>query len=452
MKTRKVITSARLRTSESPALLNVDARNRAVIVGRRPHDDAIAVGLIGKVAEQGTASSVLDFGVWMDLSFPHVVGIFGTRGSGKSFDLGVIAECVAREPQVINGNPPTAAIILFDVQDQFWTLGRAPDANLSEDTNQRDQLGSWGLEGAEIADLVVWRPSGYQTPLANTVEFSLSPDQLGPDDWLALLELDRYSPMGQALLALLADFGSSVPGLLAQRCIPNQTLASFQQATIDGLRWRLAALEDAAVISQQGIQVSDLLRRGRTSIILLRQLSDSLRGLIVGVLARMCADRMGTYHQARRVARRTGTALPADQLPDRLWMIIDEAHVIAPAAAPSAATGPIVDYVKRGRDAGLSMIFATQQPSAVDTRLMSQVDLTLTHALGFESDLLAAIARMPTRSTLAYELGSWKLTSMNDILRSLDPGECVIADAANGRAFVARIRPRLTAHGGNTPV
>ena len=35
--------------------------------------------------------------------------------------------------------------------------------------------------------------------------------------------------------------------------------------------------------------------------------------------------------------------------------------------------------------------------------------------------------------------------------RSLEPGEAIIADGANGRVFIAKIRPRLSAHGGNTP-
>ena len=107
--------------------------------------------------------------------------------------------------------------------------------------------------------------------------------------------------------------------------------------------------------------------------------------------------------------------------------------------------------MKRGRDAGLSMILATQQPAAVDNRLMSQVDITLTHALGFESDLQAAIARMPTRTSASYESGGFQLPSLGDTIRSLDPGESIIADSANGRVFIARIRPRLSAHGGNTP-
>ncbi len=138
-------------------------------------------------------------------------------------------------------------------------------------------------------------------------------------------------------------------------------------------------------------------------------------------------------------------------LPDRLWLFLDEAHVVVPAGEETAATAPVIDYVKRGRDAGLSMVFATQQPSAVDPRLMSQVDTTFIHFLGFEMDLQAAVARMPTRASFTYDIGSSRGIDIPNVLRALDPGECLVADAASGRAFAAQIRPRVTAHGGNTP-
>jgi hypothetical protein len=107
--------------------------------------------------------------------------------------------------------------------------------------------------------------------------------------------------------------------------------------------------------------------------------------------------------------------------------------------------------VKRGRDAALSLIFATQQPSAVNSKLMSQVDLTITHTLGFESDISAAVARMPTRSTIEYEINNEKASSLADVIRSLSPGEAIVADGSSARVFIAKIRPRLSAHGGSTP-
>ena len=57
----------------------------------------------------------------------------------------------------------------------------------------------------------------------------------------------------------------------------------------------------------------------------------------------------------------------------------------------------LIDYVKRGRDAGLSLAMATQQPSAVDDRILSQVNLSFSHRLTFQADITASVHRIPTK-------------------------------------------------------
>jgi len=450
-RTKKVVTSAKFRTTDSPALLNTQDATRSVAVGCRLDESTQSMGLIGKVSEQSSGRNILDYGVWVDLSFPHVVGIFGTRGTGKSFDLGVFAESAGGLTGVVSGDSPSTSIVIFDVQDQFWTLQLPPNKNLPEDILHLKSLSDWGLSPTKLDNVKIWLPAGCKTSLLQTCDLRLSSSQLVESDWLALLELERYSPMGQALLTLLNDSGSKEPIDLANRAQVGQALANFQQGTIDALRWRLQALTHSQLVGEPCVDISQLLIPGQISVLLLRGLSESLRALTVGVIIRLFVSKMGTYHQARRFARRQGGEMPSGNLPERLWTIIDEAHVVAPREGKTAASESIVDYVKRGRDAGLSLVFATQQPSAVDNKLMSQVDITLTHALGFETDLQAAIARMPTRTSVVYERSGFKLPSFGDAIRSLDPGEAVIADSANGRVFIIRIRPRLSAHGGNTP-
>lgn len=450
-RTKKVITTARFRTNESSALLHADSRTRALAVGGRVEESRASSGLIGKVNEQCGGRSLLDYGVWLDLAFPHVIGVFGTRGTGKSFDLGVIAESVAGLDGVVSGRAPTTAAVIFDIQNQFWTLALQPDGDLPEDLQHLTALDAWGLDRSALSDVHLWLPAGLDSTLPETRIFHLSPDQLQTSDWLAVLELERYSAMGQALLTLLDFEGSRQPSALANRAIPSPPLNAFQQSTIDALRWRLLALADSALVQDPGVDVGELLVPGRVSVLLLRELEDGLRALIAGVLMRLFSARMGSYHLARRVRRRLGTESQGESLPERLWTFIDEAHVIAPKLGSTPASTSVVDYVKRGRDAGLSLVFATQQPSAVDDRLMSQVDVTLTHSLGFDSDLQAALGRMPTRTSITYERAGFPLPSLADTIRSLDPGEAVVADASNGRIFLSRIRPRLSAHGGNTP-
>jgi DNA helicase HerA-like ATPase len=144
-------------------------------------------------------------------------------------------------------------------------------------------------------------------------------------------------------------------------------------------------------------------------------------------------------------------ALPHEEhLPERAWCIIDEAHVICPAGYESSATRSVIEYVKRGRDAGLSLVLATQQPSAIDTRVLSQVDLTLVHRLTFDGDISAALARIPASLPDTFMFG----TSEKDprvLVRLLESGEAIIGDSQADRAFLGVVRPRVTAHGGAEP-
>ena len=446
----KVIQKTRFKSAEAAVDFDVVQSHRALVLGGSS-DSHSPKGLIGKVVESSSTRSMLDYSIWLDLGFPHVIGVFGTRGSGKSFDLGILAECaLVAGDSVSSGDDFDGGVIVFDIQDQFWTLGFEPDPDLEEDRQQLNDLKQWKISPASAPTVALWLPSGCTFPSSNTKDFTISPAQLQSEDWLALLELDRYSPQGQALLSLLEFFPNSTPSDLASKCQP-ALLSNFQTTTVEALRWRLEAIEGANIISTNGTNIEELIGGGSASVLLLRELSDELRALVVGVITRMVADKMGRMHKSKRIARRTGDAIKQTSLPNRVWLIVDEAHTVAPSEGTTAATQPIIDYVKRGRDAGLSLIFATQQPSAVDKRLMSQVDLTITHRLGFESDLSAALARMPTMSSGTYEIGGGRAVSNMDLIRSLKTGEAIAADSNSPRTLVIKLRPRVSAHGGNTP-
>ena len=446
-----MLTSAKLRTKATSSQLNADAETRSISIGRRPDSSTAAFGYVGKASEHSGGSSVLDHSVWLDLEYPHVIGVFGSRGSGKSFDLGVAAECLSGLQGVISGEPADSTVLILDVQNQFWTLGFKPDADLSEDSGHLTDLDHWGLSPTSAENVKVWSPAGSALTDIESSIFTLTPSQLSDEDWLTTLGLERFSPMGQALLELLDHSPRSLPEDLCDLATRGAVSRSFQDQTVEGLRWRLSALAKTGLIGKHGLSIDELCAKGTVSVLLLRELPDSMRQLVTGVVSRLISDRFGKFQQETRFARRSHRKPPPDNLPKRVWLIVDEAHVLVPAGARTAASEPIVDYVKRGRDAGLSLLFATQQPSAVNSRLMSQVDITFTHTLGFEIDISAAIQRMPTRTSISYQRAGFELPSLGDAIRTLEPGECIVADSASGRAFAMRVRPRVTAHGGNHP-
>ena len=160
---------------------------------------------------------------------------------------------------------------------------------------------------------------------------------------------------------------------------------------------------------------------------------------------------MGEFHSRKKLAKFRGEQLNGAQLPGRVWLLIDEAHVVAGKDTESPARNALVEFVKRGRDAGLSLVLATQQPSAVDDRILSQINLSINHRLTFQSDVNAAISRIPTKIVSSMRTGGATITDFGDMLRYLDSGDCFIGDQCTSRTILIKIRPRVTAHGGYSP-
>ena len=256
MKYKRVFSAARY-SARSQSNFRTESKAKRLLLG--PPSDAGRTAFLGKVIEHGRTSSLLDYGVFCDISFPHVIGVFGSRGSGKSFDLGVLLEEIfVREVDRVSD-----AAVVFDVQDQFWTLAHRPHPGLEEDGAQIGALSAWGLESAAAENLNVWVPAASDTEVPGAQTFAISPDQLTFADWLQLLELERYSAMGHALLTILADHAPATPEVLVRACDERQYQERFHQATLDGVRWRLGSVGASQVVASSGLNVDALLRPGK---------------------------------------------------------------------------------------------------------------------------------------------------------------------------------------------
>ena len=442
----RVLSKPRFSTAMTATNINYDSEGRVVRVGR---EGARGGGYVGRVAEICKGKNLSDLPVLINTGFPSVIGIFGMRGTGKSFNLGVFAECLADMSQVSTGDAHPPAVVIFDIQNQFWTLSLKPSEK--NDGKQLQMLADWKLRPEGVSDIQCWTPKGGGSLVPSASEYQIAPEQLVDSDWLALLEQERYSPGGQALLALLRNCQNRTPESLVANARGGGMLSNFQSSTIDALHWRLSSVAETGIIGSSGISVESFLAPGKLSVVLLRELPESMRALTAAILTRLLGARMSKFHQQEKMAKRGIAEKTGENLPQRLWIMMDEAHVIVPRDGRTPANDPIVDYVKRGRDSGLSLIFATQQPSAVDDKLMSQVDITFTHALGTEADVQAAVARMPTSKPDSYKCAGESLKTPSDLIRSLKPGEAILADSATRRPFVVHMRPRLSVHGGDTP-
>jgi DNA helicase HerA-like ATPase len=99
----------------------------------------------------------------------------------------------------------------------------------------------------------------------------------------------------------------------------------------------------------------------------------------------------------------------------------------------------LIRWVKEGRQPGLGLIVATQQPAAMDSELLSQCDVILSHKITAWEDINAL-----NRLSATYIEGDLKSQ-----IRSLSRrGEALLVDDEAESAQYVKIRPRLSAHGG----
>ncbi len=454
------------------------ARGRHLLMGqRRNRGDVDALLLLGKCIEQTRVSNKFDSNVWLDIHTPHVVFVCGRRGTGKSYDLGILAEGLSlnQQSKVTTKEPPITTVF-FDTQSQFWALLEKPDDRLEQDQEQLEQLGQWDIPPNGVPSAQLFSPFGDSTGHRKVIEFAIDPSELDLEDWCGLFDLDIYSPQGQLIRNLLtkvskdgysyAQGPSSGPHRKIQPqeeydlddlilCLQNdiEVNEKAQRQTRDAVLWKLEALRDSKIFKRGGIDIREVLIPGQLSIFLLRNLDDATKSLVVSVVSKKVFRIMGRYHTERKAAERSTGSMSSDLLglPPGVWMLIDEAHLICPSDSNTAAKSILIDYVKRGRDAGLSLVLATQQPSAVDSRVVSQVDLLIAHRLVVDADISAALARVPADFPKQVSFGGAKISDRLGLIRALDTGEAWIADAETSRAVLVAMRPRVSAHGGDEP-
>jgi hypothetical protein len=99
--------------------------------------------------------------------------------------------------------------------------------------------------------------------------------------------------------------------------------------------------------------------------------------------------------------------------------------------------------MREGRQPGICLILATQQPGKIHTDVMTQSDIVLSHRITakIDTDALGKLAQSYMREGID--------TSLNNLPRV--KGAAVMFDDSNERLYSMRVRPRLTWHGGSSP-
>ncbi len=386
--------------------------------------------LIGKVAEEGKYKGEK---VLLDSVFPHVVFVCGARGSGKSYTVGVILEELARKNKNVG-------VIVIDPVGVFWSMRKG-----NSQDKERSALTEWGLLAESLDNVRVLIPAGAGGKAPKETYdgiFSLKTSELTVDDWCLTFGLERFDPAALALERAISKAG--VPHTIAElvRILEgDEDLTSkvkgFSKVTRRGLISRLEAAKNWGVLSDKATPVEELSQSGKVVVVDVSFLEEDVASLVVGIIARKVLDIRKSGARGEALGQ-VNTPVPPT------WLVIDEAHTLIPNNRKTAASAAIVEYVKQGRRPGCSIVLATQQPSAIDSQVLSQLDILISHKLVFYDDIKSVFRRVPTTVDRKMEDVSF--------IRTLPLGEAIIADREEGssRAFVIRIRPRRTQHEGRS--
>jgi hypothetical protein len=138
----------------------------------------------------------------------------------------------------------------------------------------------------------------------------------------------------------------------------------------------------------------------------------------------------------------------------RSVLALDEAQELLGEGGGEAREA-LEDFCLLGRNYGLSLVLATQRPmaSAISSKVRSQVDLCLIHRLLTREDIDISAANLLAVYPREVMDGNRELEFV-ELVRSLERGQ-VIVSASHARAsevinriILARVRPRITVHGG----
>lgn len=255
-----------------------------------------------------------------------------------------------------------------------------------------------------------------ESPVPATIisDPAVAPTALDPSSWCALLGLSPESGAG-SLIWQAAQHESTLSRMLAHVESADAPATDNRSASN-----HLRLAEAWGVFDSDGLEAAALAGPEVTVL--------DVSGLESAPMNVVCRGVAEALYRAR-------VTETIDRLP---WVLLDEAHTFFDGVAEPA----LRRILTRGRAPGVSLVSATQRPSAIPAVGISQADILISHRLTAQTDLEALERAQPT-----YLNGS-----LSDADRLPEaPGAVVIIDDTTETIHSAQIRKRDTPHGGDSP-
>jgi uncharacterized protein len=427
---------------------------KEVIIGRKPFDvkrfGTKGTILLGKEYVEMENESVLGGDVYLDVSNPHVIFVCGKRGAGKSYTLGVLAEGFGLLEKEIRNN---LSIILLDTMGIYWTMSHA-------NKKEADLLKTYKLS-PKAFHVNIFTPLKYheiykKKGLPTDFPLMLNPAELNEDDWCLAFKQEKYSPEGILISEVISSLKSESESFSLEKIRDaikaNANIKKETKLAVDEM-FKLA--ERWGVFSEKSTPISDLAKPGEITILDLSCYVTmpggwDIKALVLGLVAKHLFNQrlevrreeefesinfLEKYFDAEEHEKKQRYPL--------VWLVIDEAHEFLPQDKITPATEPLITILREGRQPGISLVLASQQPGKIHTDVMTQSDTVISHRITakIDVDALGKLAQSYMQDGLSRGMESLPRVK----------GAALVFDDMNERLHQIRVRPRLTWHGGSGP-
>jgi len=386
--------------------------------------------------------------IWLDVARSHVVLVAGKRGSGKSYTLGAIAEELSDLKDEASKN---VASLIFDTMGIFWTM---------KFKNEKDKelLDQWELKSKSLP-VKVFIPFGkekeYREKLIPFDEtFALKTSELEAEDWITMFNLKMTSLEGVLLVRIISELQGKKDEFAImdiQDAIEKDVRSSENTKEVVSALFSAADNWGIFAKGEGGTEINDLVNPGTTTVLDVSIYSSvgafNVRALVISLISRKIFEtRMDARKREELEALQHGQdylAYKSERKEPLVWIFIDEVHEFLPKDWKTPATDALVQLLREGRQPGISLVMATQQPGQIHKDVMTQSDIVISHRVTAKPDIEALNEIMQT-----YLLKDIK--QQIDDLPALK-GSAIILDDNSERIYPVRVRPRFTWHGGEAP-
>lgn len=385
--------------------------------------------------------------LFMDIARSHIVLVAGKRGSGKSYTLGVITEEISDLPKEESQN---IASLIFDTMGIYWTM---------KFRNEKDKtlLSQWGLKSKNLP-VKIFVPYGhYDSYIEKGIpvdeKFALDIKEMNSEDWISTFGLDLIDPPSILIEKVIKKVKSKRDYSIADIILEIEKDGKSTEEVKNAAAGLFRAAETWGIFSEEdeATKIKDLISAGKTTVLDLSVYSSvstfNVRALVISLISKKIFNQR---MDARKKEEITSISKNLDFLSGvekkenpLVWIFIDEAHEFLPLNKKTIATEALMQLLREGRQPGISVVLATQQPGQIHTDVMTQSDIIISHRVTSKQDVEALNQIMQS-----YLLESIK-KSMDDLPHI--KGSAILLDDNSERIYPMRIRPRFTWHGGEAP-